>query len=138
MCMERPSDRTRRGVAHALDGRSGSVTLARDHARAFLDGRSPRLPDTAAQDVLLVVTELVTNAVRHAPGPCTLTMADDGRELTVAVSDTSAELPVPRPPDLATGGGGFGMYLLARLALRTYASAGPQGGKTVTAVLAAP
>jgi cold shock CspA family protein len=54
-----------------------------------------------------LVSELITNAVRHTPGPCTLYLVQDGpdgRELTVAVSDTSTIPPIPRTPDLSGDG----------------------------------
>ena len=124
-----------RCATHPLDGRSGTVILARQHAQEFFGQCSPPLSAAALDDALLVVSELVTNAVRHAPGPCVLTLADHRSGLTVAVSDTSSARPVARPPDLDTGTGGLGWHLLHRIARRVEVRTDPAGGKTVTALL---
>ncbi|HEU5354533.1 MAG TPA: ATP-binding protein [Actinocrinis sp.] len=118
---------------HSLDGSVASITHARDLARAFLADCAPPLAPSLLQDALLAVSELVTNAVRHAPGPFEMTLTDDGRCLTIAVSDTSARTPAPRPADLL-GGGGVGLHVLNGLAGRvetlTHAD-----GKTVVVTL---
>lgn len=56
------------------DGTALSFLLPRDvrapaAARAAVDSLSPFLPDSAWHAVRLVVSELVTNAVRHGDGP---------------------------------------------------------------------
>ncbi|CAL9668535.1 hypothetical protein SUDANB105_07371 [Streptomyces sp. enrichment culture] len=72
----------------------------------------------AAEDACLVVSELVTNAVRHAPGPCALMLnvSPDGRSLRITVRDTS-----PRPPRLQPRDpsrvGGHGLRLVRSLSL---------------------
>ncbi len=50
-------------------------------------------PDGFLDAARLVAGELVTNALRHAPGPCrlALTLVDDGVE--IAVSDTGRATP---------------------------------------------
>lgn len=50
-------------------------------------------------DARLVVSELVTNAVRHASGPCRVDLRIAGGILEIAVSDASEFAPIPRPPD---------------------------------------
>jgi anti-sigma regulatory factor (Ser/Thr protein kinase) len=124
-----------RHAVHSFDGRSGTITAAREHALAFFHQCVPPLAQASLDDALLLVSELVTNAVRHAPGPCTLTLADDRRTLTVTVTDTSAAAPVGRPPDLVAGGGGFGWHLLQRLARQVAVEVHESGGKSVTATL---
>ncbi len=119
-----------------LDGSAGTTGSARDRTRDFLAAAPEPVPERACQNALLVVSELVGNAVRHAPGPCTLALDLTRRALTIAVTDTSHSSPRPRAPDLVHGGGGFGWNLLARLTqsldVRTHAN----DGKTVTARLA--
>jgi anti-sigma regulatory factor (Ser/Thr protein kinase) len=118
---------------HSLDGSVASITHARELAREFLARCTPPLESSLVQDALLAVSELVTNAVRHAPGPFDLTLSDDGRCLTVAVSDTSVTTPAPRAADLL-GGGGVGLHVLNGLAGRvetmTHAN-----GKTVVVTI---
>jgi anti-sigma regulatory factor (Ser/Thr protein kinase) len=118
----------------SLDGLAGTVGAARDVVRAFLDASRPPLTRAAVDDVLIAVSELVTNAVRHAPGPCTLRLSDSGWNLTIDVSDTSTAQPRPRPPDLATGNGGFGWHLLHAVACDFTVLNHPDG-KTVRVVL---
>lgn len=56
-----------------------------------------------ADDVRLVVSELITNAARHAPGPGRLDIqeADSGRAVRITVWDTSPATPQPRPANPA-------------------------------------
>ena len=140
--MTRDSDRPPRSdvrtLAVTLDGRTGTVSTARDHARAFLRATRPPPDPSAVDDALIAISELVTNAVRHAPGSCTLrcTLRPDGcgSTLLVEVDDGNPALPQPRCPDLDNGGGGFGWHLLRSLARDLAVVAGPDG-KTVRAVL---
>ena len=120
-------------VSHSLDGLSGCVATAREFADAFFGARGDR--SQARADALLVVSELVTNAARHAPGPCVLDLADDGNQWTIAVTDTSPDRPRPRPPDLETGKGGFGWHLLQTLASDVRLLPTADGGKTITATV---
>jgi anti-sigma regulatory factor (Ser/Thr protein kinase) len=124
----------RRHASRDLDGLHGSVGAARDFASAFFADTNETLPEPVLADVLLVVSELVTNAVRHAPGPCTLTLTRDTEQVTIAVSDGFAALPAPRSADLASGTGGFGWQLLRNLARHVRITARPNG-KTITAIM---
>ncbi|MEU9554019.1 ATP-binding protein [Streptomyces fumanus] len=47
----------------------------------------------------LVVSELVTNAARHAPGPCRLRLALVEDQVEIAVTDTGEGFPTFLPPD---------------------------------------
>jgi serine phosphatase RsbU (regulator of sigma subunit)/anti-sigma regulatory factor (Ser/Thr protein kinase) len=70
----------------------------------------------AAFTTELVVSELVTNAVRHATAPITLRLVRDDA-LICEVSDGSSTAPHMRLPRL-TDEGGRGLYLIGRLADR--------------------
>ncbi|WP_333775876.1 ATP-binding protein [Streptomyces sp. IBSBF 3136] len=83
------------------------IADARDAVDALLS-RAPHAPGRrAVQDAQLVVSELVTNAVKHAPGPCVLglELSADGDALRITVTDTSVEPPRARPPDPGRVGG---------------------------------
>ena len=121
-------------AAYRLDGSGGCVSTARGCARAYLEQCAPPLPKAAAADALVVVSELVTNAVVHAPGPCCLYLVEAEEELTIAVSDGSTTPPRQRVPNLDRGGG-FGLILLRRLARRIDVYLRPPCGKTVCATL---
>lgn len=101
-------------VCMNLDGASGCIAAARNATSAFLDDQAPPTRPTYHDDVLLVVSELVTNAVRHAPGPLIfgLTLLRDGIEITVR--DTDPRTPAPRTPDLDGGRGWPIVQSLAR------------------------
>ncbi|MFD7697949.1 ATP-binding protein [Streptomyces sp. NPDC059805] len=123
---------------------SGVVPLARDFARQALYawGWLPAASAdrrAAAEDVLLVVSELVTNACLHAEGPDALLIAYDNKVIRVEVSDKGTGQPAPRTPHRAGRPGGHGMFIVQRLCLDWGVVRTPgQAGKTVWAELGAP
>ncbi|MFJ7956860.1 ATP-binding protein [Streptomyces sp. NPDC096319] len=70
----------------------------------------------AAEDALLLVSEVVTNALTHGGVPYELRLDHAEGRLWVQVSDTSAVRPRPRGRHHADRPSGHGLYLLARLA----------------------
>jgi len=91
--------------SHVLEPHLGSPRRARVLLRrACLDWALGNAYDDAA----LVVTELVTNAVRHAGTPCRITVTLDGDGLRIAVRDQG---PLPAAlvdaRDLRSGGTGL-------------------------------
>ncbi|MFD3525443.1 ATP-binding protein [Streptomyces sp. NPDC058653] len=82
--------------------------------------------------VLLVVSELVSNAVRHTSGWWRLHLRAERESLVVEIDDSSPQPPVPRDPDFG-GGGGFGWHMVLRLANRVEIRPLPEG-KRVQAV----
>jgi anti-sigma regulatory factor (Ser/Thr protein kinase) len=128
------SDDSVRQTSREFDGGVASIADARTHARAFFEASVPRLDGRLLGDALVAVSELVTNAVCHAPGPCVLALGDDGRRITIAVSDTHHAVPGPRPKDLEGGGGGLGWHVLRRLSGSIETELHPVG-KTVAVTL---
>ncbi|MGW1726349.1 ATP-binding protein [Streptomyces sp. NPDC002306] len=128
----------------SLDGQSGVVPLARDFARQALYawGWLPAADAehrAAAEDVLLVVSELVTNACLHAEGPESLGITCDNKVIRVEVSDRGTGQPAPRTPHRAGRPGGHGMFIVQRLCLDWGVVRAPGvAGKTVWAELGAP
>lgn len=112
-----------------------SATHARESVRDFLEGLVHPIPAEAADTVILVVSELVTNALRHAGGTCTLDLTAYPDSLEVAEHDHSPQAPRMRTPDLNGGTGGFGWPMVNRLARATAVISRPSGGKTVSALL---
>ncbi|MFE5767467.1 ATP-binding protein [Streptomyces sp. NPDC056485] len=94
-----------------------SVRLAR--ALFAVQAREWKLPDDLAETALLLLSELMTNACRHARVPAGrevwMRAAWEAGRLRVEVLDASRELPVPReaaPGDEA----GRGLAIVAALA----------------------
>ncbi|MFF8648348.1 ATP-binding protein [Streptomyces griseoluteus] len=95
-------------AAVALDGDGAVIAQARDLAADFLarvqaDHGIP-VSQRAMHVTQLVVSELVTNAIKYAPGPVLLNVriADDTVE--VAVWDSDPVLPVARAADVGRVG----------------------------------
>ncbi|WP_395298179.1 ATP-binding protein [Kitasatospora hibisci] len=127
------TEQTRRLV---LAGSEGAVQRCRDFSRAalFLWHWLPAADEeqlAVSEDVLLMVSELVTNACLHAPGgPRELRLHWDGARLRVEVADAS-----PVPPRLLVHGdparpGGHGLRVVDRLA-RAWGSLPEGRGKLV-------
>ncbi|MCK7625053.1 ATP-binding protein [Streptomyces sp. RS10V-4] len=127
-----------------LAGTRGTVARARDFAREALQdwGWLPAASGdqrAAAEDVLLVVSELVTNACLHAEGPEELRLRCVAKVLRLEVSDRGAGSPAPRSPHRPGRPGGHGMFIVQRLCLDWGVVRNADGaGKTVWAELAAP
>lgn len=110
---------------------ASSSSEGRVAVRDFLQGidRMDLTPD-----ILLVVSELVANAVMHARTPMTLTAETDGDGVRVAVADGSHVLPHWSPRSL-TSMAGRGLPLIARLSRSWGVEPLPGGGKRVWATV---
>ncbi|MGW7467452.1 ATP-binding protein [Streptomyces xantholiticus] len=86
--------------------------------------------------VLLVASELVTNAVRHTAGWWRLRLTAGHDTLVIQMDDSSPQPPVAREPDF-TGGGGFGWHMVQRLACRVEVRRLPYG-KSIHAIWVRP
>ncbi|OQR61441.1 ATP-binding protein [Streptomyces maremycinicus] len=88
---------------YALDGQDACIADARHHAVAFLDRARAdhRLPvSTRARDLTqLVVSELVTNARKYAPGPVRMELRITARVVVVVVGDSDPTVPAARAAD---------------------------------------
>ncbi|MEV5276713.1 ATP-binding protein [Streptomyces sp. NPDC051994] len=109
---------------------------ARHDAAAFLASQCPDVDTDTAQNLTLIVSELVTNAFRHADGVEAMTLLADRDTLRVIVEDSSPARPQERCPDLSGHGGGFGWPMVRLLAHRVSVLPRAGGGKAIEAVLA--
>jgi anti-sigma regulatory factor (Ser/Thr protein kinase) len=83
---------------------AAAASAARTALRSLLDGW--QLTDSDwVYDATLVVSELVSNAIRHGSGQVCLHVHVDGRRIRLAVSDTSTRSPQQRTGDQRTIGG---------------------------------
>ncbi|MGW2788027.1 ATP-binding protein [Streptomyces populi] len=122
-------------------GSSHRVALARSrHAPAVARRIAARWLDTrevspgSASDVLLIVSELVTNTLRHTSGPCTLMLTTHATTLAITVTDTSTQLPRMCSGSAANEDGGRGLALLYGMGARLTVTPTPWG-KAVKATL---
>ncbi|MER6319643.1 ATP-binding protein [Streptomyces sp. NPDC001581] len=67
------------------------------------------------EDVLLLVSEVVSNACLHAGGPSELVLSHGAEGLLIEVSDRSPDRPVLRPRGDPALPGGHGLMVLERL-----------------------
>ena len=115
------------------DPAPASVALARGFVTSHLE-RHDLL--RILNEVRLVASELATNAVRHAQTPFSVSLAQDGADVTLAVSDGSARLPLPAQPDVLALGG-RGLFMVATYSAAWGVTPEPGGGKSVWATFSA-
>ena len=102
-------ERTGADVDLVLDAVPRSVTVARHAVRAALSAVAA--PVEVTEDVLLLVSELVTNAILHAGTDVRVSATVTPGRVLVAVSDDDPEH-APHRPDrgrMATSGRGIGL-----------------------------
>jgi anti-sigma regulatory factor (Ser/Thr protein kinase) len=98
------------------------VPEAPSQARAVVHEELLPLPAKVREDATLLVSELITNAVRHTLGgglpQVELRIRIEPERVRVVVSDSGAGFePAPRLPTAAEGAG-WGLYLVDRIADR--------------------
>jgi anti-sigma regulatory factor (Ser/Thr protein kinase) len=117
------------GQTLPLPSDADGPALAREFISEHANGLSPELLD----DALLLVSELVTNAVRYGEPEIVLHVRHDPPGIGVSVHDAGPELPqlTDTPPDPAKQGG-RGLRIVDALAQRWGVSrTRRQPGKTV-------
>ena len=101
-----------------LTEESGAAAAAR---RGLLEGNGV-LPPAIRDDVLLLVTELVTNAVRHAGAgperPLQVQLLYRPRCVVVAVADEGPGFTWDPSPSAGSESGGWGLFLVDQIADR--------------------
>ncbi|MGW0572980.1 ATP-binding protein [Streptomyces tauricus] len=90
-------------AAVALSGDGSCIAEARHHAASFLararTERDVRVSARAIDLTQLVVSELVTNASKYAPGPLRMDLRIADAMVEVAVQDSVPVRPAARPAD---------------------------------------
>jgi anti-sigma regulatory factor (Ser/Thr protein kinase) len=118
-------------------GDRAAISTLRRLAHAALDLWG--ITTDQAQDIVVVLSELATNAVLHTDGPARIRLHAHTHQITLDVADTG-----PNLPDFDTGPDadseephGFGLALVAStLADALTVTRHPERGKTVTATFA--
>ncbi|MFD5477658.1 ATP-binding protein [Streptomyces hawaiiensis] len=90
-------------VGFALGGDDGCIADARQHAAAFLDQAGDDygllVPARVKDLTQLVVSELVTNACKYAPGPVLVELGLSAGAVDVVVWDSDTTVPAARAAD---------------------------------------
>ncbi|MGY5105611.1 ATP-binding protein, partial [Streptomyces sp. 900105245] len=126
-----------RGRTAVLSGDGGCIAEARHLAAGFLaevaaGGRA--VSERSLHLIQLVVSELVTNACKYAPGPVLLKLRLTGDTVEVEVWDGDPVLPTARPADPGRIGQ-HGLEIVKAIALALDAER-VESGKRVTATIA--
>lgn len=91
--------------------------------------------DVATDDVVLVTSELVTNALVHAAGAFSVSLVASDGIVTLEVTDRGGGEPAVRPLS-RDDAGGRGLLIVAGLCRKWGVRPAPAGGKTVWAEFA--
>ncbi|MFG3193222.1 ATP-binding protein [Streptomyces omiyaensis] len=124
-------------MSASLDGTGACIAHARRLAAGFLadvHAAGVRSVAPSAVDLVqLVLSELVTNAVKYAPGPIVMELRIVGEQVEVVVRDCDPVLPAARAAE-AGRVGGHGLEIVVRIADSFEARREPVG-KRITARL---
>ncbi|MEU9593343.1 ATP-binding protein [Streptomyces sp. NPDC048219] len=136
----RNGDRLRRtplSVSAEYEGIPGDIARGRELARGFVArlraARGIVVSDRAADLVQLVVSELLTNACKYAPGPSTVGLELTEGRVEVSVWDSDPVLPVPAASDPARVGR-HGLEIVMAVC-QTFEVCRETGGKRTTAAV---
>ncbi|MBV2354119.1 ATP-binding protein [Streptomyces sp. J2-1] len=113
----------------------GSAADARARVRDLLHADGGPAPSRAVtDDILLVVTELITNAQRHGGGLTAFEAVVADGVITITVADASPLFPRASVRDGSPVPGGFGWPLVQRLSCKVSVLPAPDG-KTIRVVM---
>ncbi|MFE0351905.1 ATP-binding protein [Streptomyces nigra] len=137
----RPAEHRRAGDGGALRFRPAEVSSA-SAARGFVKSvveehaRTSPVDERAVMDLMLVVSELVTNAIRHGDGLAGFEVAVEREGLRLRVHDYSDTVPAaaygPGTLPQTHEGSGYGWPLIIRLTREIRIDRRREGGKTVS------
>ncbi|WP_052391269.1 ATP-binding protein [Streptomyces sp. NRRL B-24484] len=97
-------------------GAPGDIRSGRDFTTRVLDEWGRPGGEERRADMLLVVSELLSNALLHGSSPVELTLLRDGPHARIEVFDTGPGSPAPREPEEAPNApGGRGLHIVDRL-----------------------
>jgi anti-sigma regulatory factor (Ser/Thr protein kinase) len=100
-------------------------------SRHRISRQAADLPSGVADDVELLASELVANAVIHGEGPVTVGLERSDHTVRVEVTDTSEQLPSLDPPADLLAEGKRGFMLVDRLSTRWGFERRRNHGKTI-------
>lgn len=105
------------GLSFSVPGTPAAAAAARRRVVSDLRGWSVQFDAQSLDNVELVTSELITNAVQHAGGGAVVVSVRlNGAALLIEVSDSSTELPSACLADMDDEGG-RGLFLVAALSV---------------------
>ncbi|MEV6841562.1 ATP-binding protein [Streptomyces sp. NPDC051133] len=122
-----------------IEGDHASLSHARTACRLLV--ASVCWSPEAQEDLILVVSELVTNACRYSSGPCRMNVEVSGNEAAVEVWDGEPSMPTLPGPidssscDAAPACSGYGLGIVGSLSKSLEFLPQETGGKIVRAVV---
>ncbi|GAA2333531.1 SpoIIE family protein phosphatase [Dactylosporangium salmoneum] len=122
-----PAAGARRSAQRRFRGDAVSASAARRFAADLLAAWGE---DVLADDALLLLDEVITNAIQHTVGAVVVRLELLPDALRVSVADRSERLPSPRPAG-AEAENGRGLLIVASVASAWGVDPNPAGGKAV-------
>ncbi|MFF2364565.1 ATP-binding protein [Streptomyces sp. NPDC058122] len=114
------------------------IAHARHLAVSFLstvrEARSIPVADSAVEIVQLIVSELVTNARKYAPGPALLQLLVTGNSLRIELWDSNPLPPAVKTPDPGRIGQ-HGLEIVTALAHKVTIETTPPGKRIIATVI---
>ncbi|MFD4245991.1 ATP-binding protein [Streptomyces sp. NPDC058525] len=124
-------------VHHVLPPGPQAARAARELAARMVATHDGHCPYGTADDILLIVSELASNAVRHGRPPYRLTLGMEAGRASIAVGDASPALPRHRAGHGPLSCGGRGLEIIRALGAEIFVDPSPRG-KQVIAVITWP
>ncbi len=119
IALNRPPEGFTEVRSWALGSLDGLAGLRRSLYRTLTGSTEPPSRGLAEvpERVLLVASELATNALRHGQPPTVVRLLSNGREVVVDVADHAPQQPPVVASRREPGAGGFGLILAQRMSL---------------------
>jgi serine/threonine-protein kinase RsbW len=105
----------RRWVIHTVAQLHGLREAVREETSNRHTARADRRVDRVAHDLVLVASELATNAIRHGHPPTIIELLQDEARFILTVADHDLGSAPRLAGDRRPGEGGFGLQIVQRL-----------------------
>ncbi|AQT76072.1 MULTISPECIES: ATP-binding protein [Streptomyces] len=121
-------------VHHPLPAGPQAAREARRMAAWLLAAHPVACPHDTTEDILVIVSELTANAVRHARPPYALTLSVEPGRAGIALSDASRSLPRQHDGRSPLATRGRGLEIIRALGAELFVSPAPFGKQVIAVV----